>query len=51
MFKVSYITKNKQGYLIDKNKKFKSLTEAYDYMVILKAQSKAVGKPILEKVS
>lgn len=51
MFKVTYIAKDKQGYLIDKNKKFKSLKEAYDYMVILKAQSKSIGQPILEKVS
>jgi endo-1,4-beta-D-glucanase Y len=51
MFKVTYIAKDKKGYLIDKNKNFKSLKEAYGYMVILKAQSKSIGQPVLEKVS
>ena len=51
MFKVSYISKNKQGYLIDKDKDFKSLKSAFKYMKSLKANSKAVGQPILERVS
>lgn len=51
MFKVSYISKNKQGYLIDKNKNFNSLKTAFLYMQKLKSQSKAVGQPILERVS
>lgn len=51
MFKVTYTAKNKQGYLIDKNKDFKSLKEAFVYMKKIKAQSKTIGQPILERVS
>lgn len=51
MYKVTYIAKNKKGYLIDKNKDFHSLKEAFIYMKKIKSQAKAIGQPILERVS
>jgi hypothetical protein len=51
MFLVSYTAKNKQGYLIDKNKSFKELIKAYKYMHKLKKDGKIVGQAVLERVS
>jgi hypothetical protein len=50
MFKVSYSLKNKQGYVIDKNKNFSDLKEAFSYMSFLRKKSTTLGLPIVETI-
>ena len=49
MFKVSYTTKNKNGYVIESHKNFKILKDAYDFMRTLPNKMVIIGLPILEE--
>ena len=49
MFKVSYIIKNENGYLVDKSKNFDMLQEAFKFVRELNSSSKLVGKPTIER--
>jgi len=48
MFKVIYTVKDKNGFLVDKTKKFKLMQDAFAYIREVKAT--IVGKPTIERI-
>jgi hypothetical protein len=48
MFKVIYTVKDKNGFLVDKTKKFKLMQDAFAHIREVKAG--IVGKPIIERI-
>lgn len=49
MFKVTYTERNEKGYLIDMSKNFDMLQEAFVFIREIRANSRLVGKPIIER--
>lgn len=47
MFKVIYTVKDKNGFLVDKSKKFELMQDAFAFIREVKAT--IVGKPMIEK--
>ena len=52
MYKLSYTVKDKNGYLVDKSKKFEIIQQAFLFIREQKVNNitKLVGKPILERI-
>lgn len=51
MYKVTYTVKNKDGYLVDKSKRFDIMQDACKYirdLVNRSAQLKLIGRPTVE---
>lgn len=47
IYKISYILKNENGFLVDYKKKFKSFSEMCDFIKKLKISGNLIGKPVI----